>query len=52
VKFDRLGLTSWNVCKRMSERLEPIYRYWLRDHGRVIAEKVYHAFALEGSATH
>jgi hypothetical protein len=33
----------------MSERLEPIYRDWLRDHGRVIAEKVYHA--LEGSAT-
>jgi len=40
-KYDRLSLRSWNVCKRLSERLEPVYQLWLNDHGNRVVTLVF-----------
>jgi hypothetical protein len=35
----KCGLQSWNVCKRMSERLELIYRWYVVEHEQEIASR-------------
>jgi len=40
VKYYRYQLSSWNVCKRMAERLEVIFKWYVHDHGRAIASLV------------